>query len=142
MPRVSVWLIRAALLHLLSGSLLGASYLTWKAVGWPLFGPTHREVHVEQVLVGWMVQLVIGVAFNILPRTASYDPERDGRLMWVVFVLLNAGVLAAGLGGDPVFPRWLVPVGRVAETVAVVLFVLHAWNRQRPYRAGSRAVLV
>lgn len=142
MPRVSVWLIRAALLQLLSGALLGASYLVWKAEGWPPFAPTHREVHVEQVLVGWMVQLVMGVAFSILPRTEHYDPKRDGRLMWVVFVLINLGVLAAGLGGDPLFPRWLALAGRGAETLAVALFARHAWNRQRPYRAGSRAVLV
>ncbi len=142
MPRVSVWLIRASLLQLLSGALAGAAYLTWKATGWPAFAITHREVHVEQVLVGWMVQLVMGVAFYILPRTEHYDLERDGRLMWVVLVLINAGVLMAGLSGSPVVPRWWLPAGRILETLAVVLFVRHAWYRQRPYRAGARAVLV
>ncbi len=142
MPRVSVWLIRASLLHLLSGAMLGAMYLTFKAVGRPLFAVSHLPVHQEELLVGWMVQLVIGVAFYILPREPGADLADASRLMWLVFWLLNLGVLVAALGGDPALPAWLVLAGRLAETAAVVLFARHAWFRQRAYRAGARAQLV
>ncbi len=141
-PRVSVWLIRTACVHLLSGAALGAMYLSLKAVGWPVFAASHRPVHVEQMLMGWLVQLVIGVAYWILPRPAGQDPGGRGGVIWAVYGLLNGGLLVAALGGDPALPAWLVPVGRVAETAAVALFALHAWNRQRPYRAAARKLIL
>lgn len=142
MPKMSVWLVRASLVHLASGAFLGALYLIWKANGWLPFIVTHLPVHEEQMLVGWMVQLVIGVAYWILPRPTDWNPERHRTTMWAVFVLLNAGVLVAALGRDPKLPAILIFAGRVMETLAVVLFALHAWNRQRPYRAQARRVLV
>ena len=142
MPRVSQWLIRAALLQLLSGAILGAGYLVFKAEGWIPTIVTHLGTHQEEMLVGWMVQLVMGVAYWILPRVAEQAPDESARVMWLVFWLLNVGVLVASLGTDPLLPSWLLLVGRLAETVAVVLFARHAWYRQRAYRAGARTVLV
>ncbi len=142
MPRVSVWLLRLALIHFASGAVLGFAFLCWKATGWPTFAPSHLGVHQEQMLVGWMVQLVIGTAFWMLPRAASYDASSASRRLWVVFALLNAGVLLAALAGAPSFPSWCLPVGRTAETLAVALFAQHAWHRQRAYRQAARIVLL
>ena len=142
MPRASVWLIRIALLHLLSGAVLGTAYLVFKATGTPAWVATHRPVHMEQMLVGWMVQLVIGVAWWILPRPA--EPERAPRAatMWLVGVLLNGGVVVAALGGSPRLPQALLPAGRMLEVLAVAVFALHAWRRQRPYRQAARRLIV
>jgi hypothetical protein len=141
-PVASVWLIRVSFVHFASGALLGAFYLSWKAVGWFAWVVSHRQVHVEQMLVGWMVQLVIGVAFWILPRTEATATARSGPSIWVVFALLNAGVLLAALGTAPDWPRELALAGRSAEIVAAGLFAAHAWNRQRPYTRGVRRMLV
>jgi hypothetical protein len=141
-PRVSVWLIRTACVHLLSGAILGALYLVFKATTWPLFVVSHRPVHIEQMLMGWLVQLVIGVAYWILPRGQGQDPSASGGVMWWVYGLLNGGLLLAALGGDPALPASLVLAGRIAETMAVALFGLHAWNRQRPYRQAARRLIV
>ncbi len=142
MPRMSVWLIRAALLHFLSGALMGSAYLCFKAEGWFAWSVSHLPVHVEVMLVGWMVQLVIGVAYWILPRPADEPRDAHAPVMWAVFGLINAGVLIAALGGDPLFPAWTGLAGRVMEVAAAALFALHAWNRQRPYRAQARRVLI
>ena len=140
MPRVSVWLIRAALLHLLTGAYLGAAYLSFKGTGWPLWAASHRQVHVEQMLMGWMVQLVIGVAFWILPSRTKSPPVSPERLMWLVFALLNGGIVLA-MFADPSRPL-LELSGRVAETAAVGLFALLAWNRQRPYTPAARKLVL
>ncbi len=142
MPRVSVWLIRASLVHFLSGALLGVAYMWFKVTGWPLFAVSHRPVHVEQMLVGWLVQLVIGVAYWILPASEPAGLRRRDKRMWVVFALINAGVLVASLGGDPHLPDWIAVPGRAAETLAVLVFGSHAWNRQRAYSASARKVIV
>jgi cbb3-type cytochrome oxidase subunit 1 len=139
-PRVSVWLIRVALLHLLSGAYLGAAYLTFKGTGWPAWAASHRPVHVEQMLMGWMVQLVIGVAFWILPSRTKAPPASPARLMWLVFVLLNGGVVLASFS-DPSRPA-VELLGRCAETGAVALFAVLAWNRQRPYTPAARKLVL
>ena len=142
MPLASVWLIRAALLHLATAAVLGAMYLAWKAEGWFAFAPSHRQMHVEQMLVGWMVQLVIGVGFWILPRTEPTVAQRSGPLIWIVFGLLNAGVLLAAWGSAPEYPAWVSPAGRTLEMAAALLFAIHAWRRQRPYTRETKRILV
>ena len=142
MPLASVWLIRAALLHLATAAVLGAMYLAWKAEGWFAFAPSHRQMHVEQMLVGWMVQLVIGVGFWILPRTEPTVAQRSGPLIWIVFGLLNAGVLLAAWGSAPEYPAWVSPAGRTLEMAAALLFAFHAWRRQRPYSRETKRILV
>ncbi|GAB4476154.1 MAG: cbb3-type cytochrome c oxidase subunit I [Anaerolineae bacterium] len=130
MPRLSVWLVRAALIHLGIGLTLGALMLFHKGVPihpaiWGLF-----PLHIEEVLVGWTIQLALGVAFWILPRFQGTWRRRAG-LAWAAFMLLNGGVLfvaAGSLGG------WIMVTfaGRLAELLAAGAFALHAWPRVKP----------
>lgn len=130
MPRLSAWLVRAALLYLAAGFLLGALLLLNK--GLPVAAGLWRwlPVHIEFLLMGWTAQLALGVAYWILPRFHS-ERRREG---WAVLAgaLLNAGVwlvsAAALLGwGGP----WLT-AGRVLELSAVLAFGWHAWPRVKP----------
>lgn len=91
-----------------------------------------------------MVQLVMGVAWWILPRTAEgvAGAVRGERVVWAVLVLINTGVIVAALGTMPDFSPALTTAGRGAEALAAGLFALSAWNRQRPYRATTRRRLV
>src|SRR5207245_871083 len=85
-PRVSVWLARAALVHLALGFTLGALLLVSKALGpspalWRL-----RPAHVQLVLFGWTVQLVMAVAVWIFPRVGLRGtPPGRTRFAWVAF---------------------------------------------------------
>ena len=131
MPRLSCWFIRASLAYLVAGFTLGALMLTLKAVvrydGMGLL----RTPHVEFLLIGWTVQVTMGVAFWILPRFEGGTSRRAVGYAWLAFVLLNAGVILAGLGpvlGDAGFIRL---AGQVAEAGAAVAFALHAWRRIR-----------
>lgn len=129
MPRLSTWMIRAALIYLLVGFTLGGLILFQKGI------PIHPAVwsllpaHIEFLLLGWTVQLVMGMAFWILPRFSR--PPRRGNvpLAWLAFGLLNVGVLLAGLGrlvsSSPVLPF----LGHAGEMGAAVAFVMHAWPR-------------
>ena len=68
MPRLSVWSIRTAMLYLGLGFLWGALMLFEK--GAPVAPSLLRllPMHIEFVLIGWTMQLAMGVAFWILPR--------------------------------------------------------------------------
>jgi hypothetical protein len=163
MPRLSVYMIRAALLHLGIGITIGALMLFEKGVSfapgvWRLLG-----AHVEIVLFGWTMQLVMGVAFWILPRFSvprfptsppipvsklerGWLAQRDGgevnrskygnvTLAWGAFVLLNVGVIIVALGGWQDAPAAVIFAGRVLEMAAAVCFALHAWPRVKPMMA-------
>ncbi len=132
MPRYSVWAVRAALLYLALGFTLGALLLFHKGI--PISGALWAvlPLHIEALLVGWTVQLAIGVAFWILPRFRKPPKRGNERLAWLSFGLLNLGVWLVGLGPllAPTGP--LVLGGRLAEVLAGIAFVLHAWPRVKP----------
>jgi hypothetical protein len=132
-PRLSRWFVRASLIYLVLGFGAGGALLTEKGlplhpVVWRLF-----PAHVEFLLVGWTVQFAMGVAFWILPRFAGGASRGNEGPAWCAFVLLNAGVLGAGLGSTLGAPPSIVLWGRIAEAGGAVAFAFHAWLRvKRP----------
>ena len=130
MPRVCVWLLRASLLYLGAGFTLGAVLLASKGYGVLPAAWSWLPVHMEWLLVGWFVQLVMGVAYWIFPRF-GLSPAARGResLAWVAFYLVNLGVLlvcSATLLGWPVGG-----VGRCAELAAAAVMAGNIWVRTR-----------
>ena len=136
MPQPTIWLVRAALVHLLVGAALGALLLATKAgLGTPLWAARTWPLHSEMMLLGWMVQLTMGVAYWILPKHAQRPARGAAAPMVAAALLINAGVLSAGLG--PVLGRaGLVVAGRLAELAAVLLFASNAWPRIKEFGRG------
>ncbi len=132
MIRLSVWPVRTALMYLAAGFLIGALMLTQKGV--PIDGALLRllPLHIEFVLVGWTLQLGMGIAFWILPRFSREPRYGNQTFGWLAYGLLNVGVLSAGLGQWLAAPPSVVLAGRLAEALAVLCFAAHAWPRIKP----------
>ena len=130
MPRLSVWFIRLALLYLAAGFSFGALMLANKGLAFAPFLWRLRPAHIELLLVGWTVQLAMGVAFWILPRFQS--SRGDERPVWVALVSINLGVWLVSLGVVVDLDGWALVAGRLAELAAVAAFVWHAWPRIKP----------
>ena len=128
MPRLSVWFIRAALIYLAGGFTFGMLLLFHKGV--PLNPWMWRllPLHIECVLIGWTVQLAMGVAFWILPRF-GLSGRGNETPVWLAYGLINVGVLAVGLEGTLAAPPEITLAGRATELLSVVLFAVHAWPR-------------
>lgn len=93
MPKLSVYFIRAALLHLGIGFTIAAFLLANKGI--PFWGELWRllEPHVQILIFGWMLQLAMGVAYYALPRFTNPEARYgDERLGWLSFILLNTGI--------------------------------------------------
>ena len=131
MPRLSRWFIHAALTYLVAGFSLGAVMLTLKALA--RYDGMARLIapHVEFLLIGWTVQLTLGVAFWILPRLEGGTSRGVESYAWLAFVLLNAGVLLTALAPIIGAAAFLSLAGRCAEAGAAVAFAAHAWPRVR-----------
>lgn len=132
MPKLSVWLIRTALIHMGVGFLFGALILHHKGI--PIYSWTWRLLnpHIELMVFGWTMQLVMGVAFSALPRF-SHQPNRYGAeyLGWWSYYLLNGGVILAA------FAYWyanstLMLTGRLLVFTAVIAYVVMLWPRVKP----------
>ena len=132
MPRLSVWFIRASLIYLLAGFTLGALMLAQKGISYFPLIMIVLPVHMEFLLVGWLVQLAMGVAFWIFPRFGLGNPHARGnvKLIWTSFFLLNAGVLIVAL------ELWITPaylIGRALEVGAVIIYAAGLWRRVKPH---------
>ncbi|MFQ6674392.1 MAG: hypothetical protein ACE5GH_06370 [Fidelibacterota bacterium] len=133
MPRLTVWFIRASLVYLLVGFSFGAMMLIYKVRPLYPFMWWVRPSHVEFLLLGWTVQLVMGVAFWILPRFEGGTGRGSVWMVWGAFALLNAGVILASLASLLNLPVWIHLTGRILEFGAVVAFASHAVPRVKPF---------
>ncbi len=130
MPRLSCWFIRMALLYFALGTTFGGLILWHKGIPLNPFIWRLLPLHIELLLFGWVVQLVMGVGFWIFPR--FWRSRGDERPAWVAFWLLNVGVWLAGGASLFGWPAWTISIGRLAEIGAALAFALHAWPRIKP----------
>ncbi|MEZ4585399.1 MAG: hypothetical protein R2909_03240 [Gemmatimonadales bacterium] len=128
MPALSVWAVRAALLYLVAGGLLGTAMLLAKAGCFPAGVLRSIPIHQEIVLLGWMLQLALGVGYWILPRVEGARPRAGLAVLGIV--ALNGGVLGAALGGILGLEN-LAAAGRLLELVGAAAFLAHLWTRIR-----------
>ena len=98
MPVPSVWMLRAALLHLALGSLLGAWLLGAKAGALPPPPAFTFNGHGALLLLGWLAQLTLGVAYWILPRLPAEPVRGPAWIPWLTLALFNGGTLLAATG--------------------------------------------
>lgn len=139
MPRLSVWFIRSSLVYLGLGFTFGGLLLFHKGI--PLHPLLWRllPAHIEFVLWGWITQLIMGVAYWILPRL-SHPPKRGNpTLNWGAFWLLNlsiwANVLALFISGI----GWIKIIASMAKLIGILSFVSQAWPRIRSVRYSQKS---
>ncbi|MCA9900962.1 MAG: hypothetical protein H6654_08280 [Ardenticatenaceae bacterium] len=129
MPRLSQWLIRTAFIYLLLGFTFGALLLAHKGV------PLHSALwgwlpaHIEFLLMGWIVQFTMGVAFWILPRYWKHPRRPNAIMAQIAFVLLNLGIWLVVLGTTFRAGQGVLLTGRIVEVCAIIFFVMHTWKR-------------
>ncbi|MEP7137523.1 MAG: hypothetical protein ABI904_21580 [Chloroflexota bacterium] len=131
MPRLSVWFVRASMIYLLLGLAFGALLLAQKGI--PFYASVWYllPLHMEFLLVGWLIQLAMGVAFWIIPRFSNAAPRGPVKLVWLSFAFFNAGILISTL--QFWFPITVL-IGRITEVIAGILFVIGSWQRIKPLR--------
>jgi hypothetical protein len=132
MPRLSCWFIRASLAYLAAGFTLGALLLAYKGLPFLPALWLILPAHMEFLLIGWIVQLALGMAFWILPRFGQGEPRGNERLIGLSFALLNLGILLVSV--QVIISLSFLPViGRLFEIAAVALFISGSWKRIKPF---------
>jgi hypothetical protein len=134
MPGVTRWLVRAAILYLVAALVLGIAMQLPLAARVPALGvlwPTYLHL----LVVGWLSQLIFGVAYWMFPRYSAERPRGSEALGWVTVGSLNAGLLLRVVA-EP----WRAISGRgsgvlvvagVLQAVAALAFAANTWPRVR-----------
>lgn len=94
---------------------------------------------IHLLTVGWLLQLISGVAFWMFPRHPTKPPRGNERIGWAGMVLLNSGLVLRlvgeawrlGMGG----PAWPLVLAALLQLVAVALLVWLLWPRIRELRS-------
>ncbi len=138
MPFESRLFVKTSLAALILTFVWGAAMAAAESTGRSVPGILAVE-HAHLAFVGWLVNIVFGIALWMLPLARDRYPETSGRYPagapLLVYGLLNGGLvlrivceplLAAGLA-----PRIGLNVGAAAQVVAVLAFTAIAWQRVR-----------
>lgn len=134
MPTLTRWFIRSALVCLVAALLLAvlmqwppAASRPWLRVVWPTY--------LHLLVVGWLTQLIFGVAYWLFPRYSAESPRGSERLGRASFLLLNLGLLLRVAGepwvalGGPGAP--LLVGSAAAQLLGGWAFVANTWPRVR-----------
>ncbi len=138
MPRLSSIFIRASLMYLVLGFTFGSLILANKGVPFAPFIWALLPIHIEFLILGWLTQLALGVAFWILPRLTSNTPRGDERWSWAAFALVNLGIalnIAAPYAGF----IWLGLLARILQAIGVAAFAIGNWQRIYPLKFSFSA---
>ena len=136
MPRLTVWMVRTSLLQLGIGFTVGMLMLFNKGIPFDPAIWRLLPIHIEMVLLGWTMQLAMGVAFWVLPRFSAAPRYGHERLGWLAYALLNGGLIIF-VAGTWINGEWLSFVGRAVELSAVVCFAVMIWPRVKALSQSS-----
>ena len=93
MPTLSRTLIKSAIAWLVIALLVGVGTASPASSAWPRIAGALRPAAVHMLTVGWITQLIFGVALWMFPRYSREQPHGSPALGWTVFVALNLGLL-------------------------------------------------
>jgi hypothetical protein len=135
MPPLTRWYIRLAFAYLVAALLLGTGAAARQPLGLPLPVAALGPVAVHLFVVGWITQMIFGVAYWMFPRRTAELPRGDPAPAVATLALLNAGLLLRAVaepwqalrpGGAA---ATLLAVAGAAQWLAGVLFAVQMWPR-------------
>ena len=133
MPLLTRWYIKASFVYLLAAFGLGLWLAAAPGLSLPTVGISPLFFHF--FLVGWVTQLIFGIAYWMLPKFSRQRPHRSETLARAVFVLLNTGLLLRGLAEPRItadgssFCAWTLLLSALLQWLACLGFVVNTWAR-------------
>lgn len=133
MPTESRWLIRTALIYLAVALGLGVLRAGQQAGLVPGRPAVLWLPQLHFLTVGWITQLIFGVAYWLFPRPSAASREVIEWAIWGGYVSLNGGLvlrLIAEPGWLPATAEtWGLGLSAGLQWVASLCFVAHFWSR-------------
>ena len=134
MPPLSRWFVKTSLFFLVL-ALAAVMVMAFRPVlGLRLISGLF-PVSIHLIVVGWLTQLIFGVAFWMFPKYSQERPRGNEVLGWWTYALLNLGLLLRVLG-EPLSAYWpgntigwMLVLSATLQFLAGLGFVLNTWAR-------------
>ncbi|PJF29868.1 MAG: hypothetical protein CUN52_06205 [Phototrophicales bacterium] len=135
MPTLTRYHIKMGLMYFLLSLFMGVILVAQPIFNLSIDVWTLRPVFFHFLVVGWITQIIIGVAHWMFPKRSKEQPRGNLVLGWMVFICLNIGLVFRGFA-EPLFfiyPEsiwgWTLVLSAVLQVVAGWLFVFNIWGR-------------
>ncbi|MFM8320187.1 MAG: hypothetical protein ACKOC5_04655 [Chloroflexota bacterium] len=135
MPLITRAFIKASLVFLVLALLSAVLLAVQAARPFSSYVGALGPVYFHLFMVGWVTQLIFGVAIWMFPKYSSSRPRGDERLAWAVFALVNLGLALRTLAEpfNTLQPGgawgWLLAGSAVLQWLGGLGFVANAWPR-------------
>lgn len=135
MPLVTRYFIKTALLFFVIALLCGLLLTLRSFVEIPSLIAGLTPVYFHLFMVGWVTQIIIGVAFWMFPKFSREKPRGSEVLAWSAYALLNSGLLLrvvtepANIFRDWPLWGWLLTLSALLQWLGGFAFVVNTWPR-------------
>ncbi len=135
MPTLSRWYIKTALVYLVAGLSAGLIAAAQAPLNLPLAWGAVRPATLHLFTVGWITQMIFGVAVWMFPRATRQRPRGNLPLAVSAYLLLNSGLVlrvifeplhalrSGQLAGS------LLVVSAALQWMAGISFAAYVWAR-------------
>jgi hypothetical protein len=134
MPIITRWFIKTSLIAFVAALLVGVAQAARQA---PAAVVAAGPVYVHLLVVGWISQMIFGVAYWMFPKASKNTPRGNDRLAIASYVCLNAGLLLR-VFGEPAHTlhptaalAWALVLSALLQWLGGMAFVVNTWARVR-----------
>ena len=145
MPKLSRWFIKTGIIYLVFALFMGIglefpniSLLNTYMVN--LFPSFYHAL-----AVGWITQLIFGVAYWMFPRYSKEEPRGKESLGWLVYIFINAGLIMRvifepinGSGHRSMLVMTALVISAILQWLAGLLFAVNTWSRVKGRNKKNR----
>ncbi len=136
--------IKTALLFFLSGLALGFWVLVLRLQGEPAMMGVLISAHTHLVLFGFVIMLIMGVAYWMFPRPAKDDIRYSPKMAELNYWLITIGTVVRTFGELYYYmTAWkgayaLITIGAISQLLSGFVFSWNIWTRIRAIGSQHR----
>lgn len=135
MPSLVRYFIKTSMIYLVLTLLIGVLMTVRNVLKIPMSIAGLFPVYIHLLVIGWLTQLIFGVAYWMFPKYTREKPRANVALAWSVYFLLNVGLLLRAIA-EPWHARDAGDVSGVVlvlsatlQGLAAFFFVVNSWGR-------------
>lgn len=135
MPTLTRYHIKSGLIYFVVALLLGFLILAKSILNLPELIIAFNPVYLHLLMVGWILQLIMGVVYWMFPKYSKEHPRGSEKLGWAVYILLNMGLILRVVGEPLVSIKpewntgWVLAISAVLQLLAGWGFIVNTWGR-------------
>ena len=135
MPLVTRLFIKTALFCFVAALICALLIALRPLLNLPSIVSALTPVYFHLFMLGWVTQLIVGIAYWMFPKYSKTAPRGSETLAWSTYALLNSGLLLRTIAepAHSLYPwplwGWLLAASALLQWCGGVTFVANTWPR-------------